>query len=275
MSRESERARNERIYAHIKARKFVILAEARSGGTFLATCLSNHPRVFCTRGEPLHHGSHWRAAAPDEIERIKLITNQQHYDIAGCKLMRNHFERAPILAWLRRVQPLVIYLRREYYVSQALSIAANEVHRKNRKLGIPTHVYERWDPEAIEIDPARVLFFLTRLLQNYGLIGDKSKSHWVLLRSGRFKVLNLTYEQITQGGREVDGITGDLAGMICDFLGVERRDLPGGGLRQVHHKPWDQYVSNWAEVWRAIEACLDTPGLSSDLRREERRMHGS
>lgn len=264
-----------RIHAHIKSRRFVVMAEARSGGTFLVTCLSNHPRIFCTRGEPLHQGSHWVAAAPDEIERLKLITNQQHYDIAGCKLMRNHFERMPILAWLQRVQPLVIYLRREHYVAQALSCAANDVHRKDPKTGIPTHTYEHWDPVAIELDPKRVVFYITRLQQNYGLIGNKAGSHRAFLARGGFTVLSLSYEQITQGGREVEGITGILADEICDFLGVERADLPGGGLRQSHHKPWDQYVSNWAEVWRTIVAHLDTVGLSSDLERERERMHGS
>jgi len=261
--------------SHIKSRKFFVLAEARAGGTFLVTCLSNHPRIFCTRGEPLHHGSHWRTAAPDEIERLKLITNQQHYDIAGCKLMRNHFERAPILAWLRRVQPLVIYLRRECYVAQALSMAANDVHRADPKLGIPTHVYEHLDPVAIYLDPEQVLFYITRLQQNYGLIGDKKGSHRAFLRAGGFRVLSLSYEQITDGGHEVVGIGGILADEICDFLGVERGDLPGGGLRQSHHKPWDQYVTNWTEVWQAIATHLDAVGLSADLKWGEKETCGN
>lgn len=251
------------MMSHIKSRKFVVLAEARSGGTFLVSCLSNHPRIFCTRGEPLHHGSHWRKAAPDEIERLKLIMNQQHYDVAGCKLMRNHFERPAVFQWLCQVQPKVIYLWREDYVSQALSIAANEVHRKNPDLGIPTHIYERWDAEPITILPERVVFYLTRLQQNYGLIGDKEGSHRALLARGGFDVLSLTYEQIT-GGKEVTGIAGILADEICDFLGVPRCDLPGGGLRRSHGRPWREYVVNWNEVEQAIAAYLDTVGTKED-----------
>jgi LPS sulfotransferase NodH len=247
--------RHAPIHRHIRPRKFVILAEARSGGTFLATCLSNHPRIFCTRGEPLHQNSHWRTAAPDEIERLKLITNQIHYDVAGCKLMRNHFERANVFAWLCQVQPKVLYIWREDYVAQALSWAANEVHRANPKLGIPTHIYEPWDPVPIEIPPERVVFYITRLQQNYGLTGDKKGSHQAFLGRGKFKVLELTYEQITGGG-EATGITGAVADEICDFLDVPRMDLPGGGLRRSHPRPWNEYVTNWAEVERAIAARL-------------------
>jgi len=41
---------------------FLILAHVRTGGTFCAHALSNHPQVYCDRGETLHHLSAWRKA---------------------------------------------------------------------------------------------------------------------------------------------------------------------------------------------------------------------
>ena len=244
-----------------KPRKAILFAEARTGGAFLASCLSNHPRVFFARGEPLHKGSPWTVAAPDEIKRLDLITSQDHYDVSGCKLFRNHARRPHIQEWLFRVKPLMIYLWREDYVLQALSIEANKVHRRTGE-GLPTHPYERMSPLPIELDPAAVLFEIDRLQQNYGLTGNKEESNWAFLQAGGFEVFSLTYEQMT-GGSEVEGITGTLAHEICDFLGVTRANLPGSGLRQAHHRPWPEYVTNWAEVKRALVAHLDPVGFMS------------
>jgi len=54
----------------IKPQPAILLTEPRTGGTFLAGCLSNHTDVFCARGEPFHRGSRWGVACQDEVERL-------------------------------------------------------------------------------------------------------------------------------------------------------------------------------------------------------------
>ena len=52
------------------ARPAVVIASVRSGGTYLAHCLSNHPQVFCDRGESLHHDSLWhRYLKADSVKK--------------------------------------------------------------------------------------------------------------------------------------------------------------------------------------------------------------
>ena len=53
------------------ARPAVLIASVRSGGTFLAHCLSNHPQIFCDRGESLHYRSLWHTHLT--TNRAKLI----------------------------------------------------------------------------------------------------------------------------------------------------------------------------------------------------------
>ena len=60
----------------------VIITLQRTGGSWLAGCLSNHPDIFCTRGEPLAKRSLWTRAAPDDVARLDLILRQQYYKIA-------------------------------------------------------------------------------------------------------------------------------------------------------------------------------------------------
>lgn len=241
-------------------RKAILWTERRTGGTFLASCLSNHPRVFFARGEPLHSDDPWRVGVPDEAERLQIITSQPHYDVAGCKLFRDHAIRPAVWDWLCRIQPMIIYLWREDYISQALSIVANQVYRATGE-GMPTHLYRREEPRQIHLEPEEVLFEIERLQLRYGIAGDETKSNQAILQSGGFRVLSLTYEQMTGGKAEVGAIALDMAYSLCAFLGVSLAPLVGAGLRRAHHRPWPEYVSNWDEVREAIATRVDLAGF--------------
>lgn len=234
------------------ARKAILWTERRTGGTFLASCLSNHPQVFFTRGEPLHPDDPWMAGVPDEVMRLQIITSQPHYDVAGCKLFRNHALRPDVWEWLLQESPAVIYLWREDYVAQALSIVATNVYRATGE-GTPTHVYRREEPSSIRLEPDEVLFEIERLRVRYGLAGDKEKSNQAILQAGGFRVLSLTYEQVTGGAVEVDEVASSVGDSICAFLGIAPLPLGCTTLRRAHHRPWEEYVTNWDEVREAID----------------------
>jgi len=71
------------------AKPFIILANVRTGGTFLAHCLSNHPEIHCDRGETIHHGSIWRkrATATPFADLFYLLLRQEGYHASGFRMI--------------------------------------------------------------------------------------------------------------------------------------------------------------------------------------------
>jgi len=86
-------------------RPAALITHTRSGGSSLATCLSNHPDIFCPRGEPLLEGTEWREAFPDatSVDILECITRAHFYKVGLCKITYVH----PLVAgWLSRPLPL-------------------------------------------------------------------------------------------------------------------------------------------------------------------------
>jgi len=219
----------------------VIITLQRTGGSWLAGCLSNHPDIFCTRGEPLANRSLWAGAAPDDVARLDLILRQQYYKIAMCKLINNHAFRPPVWKYLTAKTPpvKVLFLKRENILNQALSHEINAGRRLGTVAGHPTHIFNRTELPPCRLDPAGVLARCEDEAGRYFLAESK-------LTKENLPVLHLTYEQIT-GGKEASGILESECRRICDFLGVHYTPL-SFSMRKVHWQPWREIISNWKAI---------------------------
>ena len=66
----------------------IIIAGPRTGGTFLAHGLSNHPQVYCERQEIIHVNSSYRLVGlglmPADI--LRIVWGQSGYLVSACKL---------------------------------------------------------------------------------------------------------------------------------------------------------------------------------------------
>lgn len=222
------------------ARPAVIVAAIRSGGTFLAHCLSNHPQIFCERGEPMHHRSIWCTSLhPNRRELLAALLNQTGYPVSACKLTYVQAFHRHIWPWLETRRPHVIWLRRENTLRQAVSALLNARSRSGA-LKLPQHSFERPNAVRVEIAPESVLAMARKLA---------SRDQWAQERLSGWSVLPLSYEGLT-GGREAVALPADVQGAICTFLGV-RNEAMGADLVKINRAPLREILGNWTEV-RAV-----------------------
>ena len=220
----------------------MIIAHTRSGGTFLATGLSNHPQIFCPRGEPLLRGMEWGEALGDvsDTEILDCITSAALYKIGMCKITYRQVTEK-IVEYLRELGAPVLHLVRENYLRVAVSqIITGRVCSGG--LDHKAHSFDVLDAPRVNIDPERVL-------QRCADMDQRVRGMRETLDG--LRVLPLTYSQLVGGeGREAQEIKcGD---GICDFLGVDRYPMPVQ-LRRVNRYSLGAMIENWGEVRRAVK----------------------
>lgn len=228
------------------ARPAIIVAAIRAGGTFLSHCLSNHPNIYCNRGEPLHHGSSWSAAFNgDRRLLLRVLLNQTGYQISMCKLTYVQAFHRDIWPEIQRLKPWVIWLRRANMIRQALSVAINQQARAGQ-LVHPQHTFEPTEPVRIEIPPGQFLRYLD------GLTQQNTRAEMRL--SSLPHVLPMVYEEITSNPWHHDtaaGLSSKARMQICLFLGVPIRPMPTDLIR-VNPGPLSELLVNWDEIRQAI-----------------------
>ena len=226
-----------------EARPAILIAGPRTGGTFLSCCLSNHPQIFCTRGEPLHWGSRWLHAVPNWKVRFDLLMRQPFYEVAMFKAMdRNIFGHIEVWEFLQRYDPelRILYLERENILHQAASCEINRLHRQGDLPSHPTRTFTPVKSEPCRLSPERVL-------QQYRWIKKDNARNRECLAKTKVPTLYLNYEEV---------VTMDIAQSlrICEFLGV-RTELLHTDLKKVHIQPYEDFVTNWAAI---AEVCSET-----------------
>ena len=220
----------------------VIVAAIRSGGTFLAHCLSNHPQIYCDRGEPLHHRSVW--CATTKIRRQQLLavlTNQTGYAASACKLTYMQAFDAEVWGWLEKQQPRVIWLRRGNAVRQAVSVLLNQAARRG-ELKLPQHSFEPVAGVRVTLSPGLVVKAAR------GLTAQDERA-WARL-AGLPEVLKLTYADVT-GGESAERLPVQTARRVCNYLGV-RYEPMGCDLVRVNPLPLREIIGNWKAVRSAL-----------------------
>jgi len=220
------------------ARPAVIVAAVRSGGTFLAHCLSNHPQIFCDRGESLHYRSLWHTyLIKNRAKLIYCLTHMQGYQVSMCKLIYQQAFLSEVWDYIREVP--IIWLRRENTIRQAVSHILNRMARQG-KINRPQHTFGRVGAICVELVPKRVLYVARVLLEQ-----DK----WIRKRLEPLNLLALTYEEIAGPSSTLaDGA----ARKICGFLGVQYVTL-ACELTRINPQPLAEMIENWDAMRGAIE----------------------
>jgi len=223
------------------ARPAVIVASIRSGGTFLAHCLSNHPQIFCDRGESLHHTSLWHSHLTTNRAKVLFCLTHMHgYQVSMVKLLYQQAFLVEVWDYIRELP--IIWLRRENTIRQAVSVILNKMARRGR-IEHPQHTFGKVDPVRVELEPQRVLNAARNLL-----VHDRRAKELLDL----LNTLELIYEEIVGPGSTLaDGV----ARRICEFLGVRSPRCPlSCDLTRINPRPLEEMIRNWDEVRAAIEA---------------------
>ena len=233
------------------ARPAVIITGVRTGGTFLAHCLSNHPDIFCDRAESLHHASIWHLyLTTDHLALLKCLTHMQGYHVSICKLVYSQVFGFDVWTYLVEQQSPVLWLTRDNTIRQAVSVFINRMARSGM-IDHPQHSFSDVKPIQVELQANDLLSEAREL----AAIDEQARSELVKMNS----VLHLTYEQITQSAI---GLGPEIGRQICDFLGVRYQAMTCD-LKRVNAAPLGQIISNWHAVRPAIEAsefraCLES-----------------
>lgn len=233
------------------ARPAVIIASVRSGGTFLAHCLSNHPQIFCDRGESLHYRSLWHThLTTNRAELIYCLTHMQGWRVSMCKLTYQQAFLREVWDYIREVP--VIWLRRENTIRQAVSVLLNQMARRG-KIQRPQHTFKRVALICVDLKPEWVLKKARVLLEQ-----DRKAEE----RVGPLNPLALTYEEIVGPASTLaDGA----ARRICEFLEVRYIPTLACELTRINPQPLAEMIKNWEAVRKAIEGskfahCLEGCG---------------
>lgn len=225
------------------AAPFLIITGPRTGGTYLAHCLSNHPQIFCERGEPMHHESVWRRKVAASA-MLDLLTGQHGYHASGCKLMYHQTKQRGVAQWLERTRPRAIHLVRQNTVEQAASVIYNKEVRRGRASFRPQHTFDQvGKPAPIECGAARFLA-MCRALRGQVAAAAMRIEEW------GSKVLPVAYEGITGGDGQ--SIPEESARRICKFLGVDYARLYCE-LQKVNRYPPVVMFSNWTEIAATLQ----------------------
>lgn len=219
-----------------EARPAILIAGPRTGGTLLSCYLSNHPQIFCARGEPFHWGSRWLHAIPDWKVRFDLLMRQPFYEVSMFKAMdRNIFGLSEVWEFLQHYDPglKILYLEREHILYQAASCVINVLHRQGKLPSHPTRTFVSVMPEPCELDPELVARW-------YRWIKKDTARNRRMLAEGGIPTLYLIYEKMS---------IMDMAqsSRICEFLGI-RNELFHTDLKKVHIQPYEELVTNWVEI---------------------------
>jgi hypothetical protein len=234
----------------------VVIAGARTGGTFLAHCLSTHSQIFFDRSESLHHGSIWhRNLALNRIKLLDVLLHMPGYRVSGCKLLYQQAFKCEVWQHLiMRARPRAIWLVRENVIRQAISLLVQQQARRGQARR-PAHSFETPPPLRIELPPEAVLRTARRLVEL-----DKT----VAAAIGQLDdVIKLTYEQVTGGVVEATRLPTRIGKIICEFFGV-RYEPMSCELRRVNGSPLREALTNWPD----IEAMFSASEFAAQLEME-------
>jgi len=220
------------------ARPAVVIASVRSGGTYLAHCLSNHPQVFCDRGESLHHSSVWhRHLQTGNGQLLYCLLHMQGYHVSMCKLVYSQAFVGQAWKYLKKHKPPVIWLRRENVVRQSVSLLINRAARGG-KIRRPQHTFKDTGPLTIGLSADAIL------KQARGLRQRDARTSRLLANFPR--VLKLTYADITDS-KKPGKVPVSATRKIVEFLGVRYEPLRCDLVR-VNPQPLSELIRDWPTV---------------------------
>lgn len=233
----------------------IIISQARSGSTFLTHCLSNHPDIFCCRGEPMHTRSVWSQTLhqPDSesidrwrefigIDLLHCLLHQQFYAVSMCELTRRQAFRH-FWEYLIRTQPKIILLSRENVIRQVIEIKLAKMHKQG-KIQQPAITMVSSPEVRVRLAPQ----FVLRRAQGYREATVRTHERCQVFEN----LLEVTYANIVGGERrDATSIAAPTSMRICTFLGVPPFTM-SCRLRAINPRPLRDILLNWDEVQKAV-----------------------
>ena len=228
------------------AQPFIIIAQKRSGGTYLTHCLSNHPQVFCDRGESVHHASVWRRGGVPAEGVYRILTDQEGYRASGFRMVYNQAFDTALWQITQDVRPKVIWLTRNNKLRQAVSIIINQKIRKGKADYFPVHAMrETGKPPQYTIGPHVIISYIERIIA-------EDRRAIKRISGAQLDYMPLTYtDMVGNEGTTRPCIQAAATLELCEFLGVAKHVLCCE-LKRVHSHPLRALLSNWNEVEAAI-----------------------
>ena len=217
----------------------VIISAQRSGGLFLAGCLSNHPDVHCPREEPFRRQAIWQQKLKlGHAALLDFVLSEPYYQVSMCRLTYDQAFNEQVHGYLVQRQVAIIHLVRAVMPTVTSTLLAKQEIAK----GVPRHSFDGTfeDNEVLEALPSDVMNRIKRLLQQ--------RKQFASLYAGSEQLV-VRYEAMTRGGRH---LSVEATNQICDFLGVHRTMLHAHN-RKMHKRPIESYYRHW----KAIKALLD------------------
>ena len=223
-------------------RPAIILAETRTGGTMLSSCLSNHPDIFCVRGEPLLDGEAWRESLPGmtDAQILLCIFTQFAYKIGMCKVTYDQFK--PVQHIIRAMRVKIIHLVRGNVIRCCLSQLATGTP------GMRAHSTREMNDAAIAVNGVQ---FIQRC--RWHVEGVEVMQAWI--DDSGLESITVKYEEMVGGeGRSVDRMEGKVSNEICGFLGVDYPVVLKTHLRKVNPGRIRGMVLEWNKLRVALAA---------------------
>jgi len=225
------------------ARPFLILAHVRTGGTFLAHALSNHPDVFCDRGETLHHLSSWRQAGIGAVRLARAMWTMDGYQAAGFRAIYRQAFHEKVWPVIVEHKPHIIHLTRENVARQGVSYGYQQLVRQGSLPYHPVHSFQQRTPAPVEIDPAEIVAYAVKVRAEMAAGAERLATY-----NGR--VLEISYEEMV---RLQDGfVHPEVTERIEQFLNLVPAAL-SASLARDFPRPMRDWFRNWGDVRRALK----------------------
>lgn len=223
---------------------FLILAHVRTGGTFMAHALSNHPEVFCDRGETLHHLSAWRKVGVRPKRLMLAIWGMDGYHAAGFRAIYRQAFHPIIWPLIIEMKPRIIHLTRENVTRQGVSFGYQQLVRQGKLPYHPVHTFKRKKPKRVQADPMEILGYAVK-------VREEMETGAAQLADYPGKILAVTYEAMISD-RPISWMAPDIGDQVADFLGVRHKILDVA-LQRDFPMPMAKWFKNWDEIRAALE----------------------
>ncbi len=222
--------------------KAVIVSAQRSGGLWLAGCLSNHPDVHCPREEPFRRESIWQQGldlSPGAL--LDFVLSEPYYSVTMCRLTYDQAFHPEIREYLLHTKVRIVHLTRAVMPTVTSTLLAKlEMAR-----GVPRHDFEgRFvDDEVLDVGPEVVVKRIKHLL--------KQRLRFREQFAGT-TMFDVRYESLVGGkGR----LALNAGARLCGFLGIEPLvQVMTARNRKMHRRPVMDYYVRSVAITRVIES---------------------
>ena len=216
----------------------LIIAQSRSGSTFLCHCLDSHLQICCERGGPFDtHFNKWHTLGVSHRDLARVLWQRRGYQVSAFKITQRQFKNGYVtLGTVREFQPKIIYLHR-LNVLKALISSELATAFRDGKGNHPIHSYKQQRQQSIKLDCSTLVNKIDDYLQ---------RTETTIKALSEFDLLALNYEEITRNKR---GLQKPIGLNICEFLNVPYKPMASETIK-VNSKP---IITNLDKVTKTLK----------------------